>query len=171
MSLSLNASFACARAECVCVYVSVSFSESGGLCGEVGVSLAVCQGLHCCLFFLCLSKCTLVLQWVCLTGAQVDLCPGKECGTEGGLVHKQLFIPPSCVLAAGGRHHHLEARPSADLTNMVPPSPPTRYSAERHPPTPSSGASATRVSTSESGRCGAQPSPVGSGEARVAQRV
>ena len=40
--------FACSHAR---MCVSVSFSEGGGLCGEVGMSLALCQGLRCYLFF------------------------------------------------------------------------------------------------------------------------
>lgn len=103
MSLSLNAhSYAHARVcPCPSLRAGVFVGRLVCLWLFVRVCVATC-------FSLCLSKCTLVLQRVCLTGAQVDLCQAGM-WRRGGIFHKQLFTPPSCVLAAGGRHHHLEA--------------------------------------------------------------
>lgn len=106
ISLESECSFLHAHAH-ACVYPCPSL-RAGVF---VGRSVCLWRFVRVCVatyFSLCLPICTLVLQWACLTGAQVDLCPAGL-WRGGGIVHKQLFIPPSCVLAAGGRQHHLEA--------------------------------------------------------------
>lgn len=77
-------------------------------------------------------------------------------------MHKQLFILPLVFSQLEGDTITLKPRPSADLTNSSAPSPSHKVQCRRLRNPKLRGASATRVSTFESGRCGAQPSPVGS---------
>lgn len=84
--------------------------------------MAVCQGLHCCLFF----SVYLNALWSCSGYVSREprwICVRQECGTEVGLCTSSSSSLPLVFSQLEGDTITLKPRPSADLTNSSAPSP------------------------------------------------